>query len=590
MIVTRRHAPVSAAHAAHVAVREGAGLRGRAASGAWRRRSIAGASWLAIASWALTPLGHAAPLPAAPAPVSAPVAAAEPVLADAPDGAPLTDLRWTGLLRLRGQWLRDGSLGNGVGGLPSSVGAATGNAASEQDRLAQGDLRLRLAPQLALGSYATIDAQLDVAGRAVLGSDPREDGIATRLLSMEGHGPLRDGLALRRLWATFDVFGIARLEVGRTPDHFGMGLRRNDGRDVRADWQSDVDRVRLSVAMFGLKIAVSRDTMASLPMFAKGLAADDLRYPLADSTDVIRWQLQVEADRAADAAGLRWAFAVGYQDQTSALQLEHDPAAAQALAAGCLARGTCVQLEDRGAALLTPQVFVAWHRPLTGGGLWWQAEAAGIVGAIDNSDSLAATDTSKVVASGGAATRLQWRRWLHLGQLDAGIAWGDDEGGFGVLDRANLKISGPSGEVHRSVLTGMPMHRGFLVDGLLFREVIGAVANAAYLRPAWRWTAWGTPAPLAWLDGAPPAGDPSRGVDIEIAALGAMATRRGSTPGRALWLGVEPELRVDWRLGALGTAMLQGSLLVPGAALAAGPGGEPAAWATRLSLDWVTRF
>lgn len=498
--------------------------------------------------------------------------------ADSAPGSPLLMIDWSGLLRLRGQWIEGGTLGNGVSGLPSplSLNDVKDSVNGAGDRLAQLDLRLRLSPALVLGSYARIDSLVDVAGRTVMGSDLRTDTTDGRMLGFEGNGPVRDAMAVRRMWATFDVFGLATFEVGRMGDHFGLGILRNDGRDGRADWQSDVDRLRVAVELFGLQLRVMRDNRASLPMLSKGPGAQDPIYPVADSTDVVRWTAEVEQVKPADAPGLRWAFAIGYQDQAVGLALVHGEDPAGKLSSDCIARGTCVQLVTRDAVLVQPQAFVSWraHRPW--GGISLAAEGALSVGTIGNSDALASTDTSKTIIAGAAAGRgdLWWGRQRL--SLDAGYASGEGEGGFGVLDRQNLTATTPAGEVHRSFLTGLPMHRGYLVDGLLYREVIGAVANSAFVRPAWRFSVI--------------EGHRDGGLTLEFGAVLAMAARIGATPGKGRWIGVEPEARVDWRLSRWSQAILQASVLMPGDALAAGRNGAAAETAVRVSLDWIARF
>ena len=502
-------------------------------------------------------------------------------MVDGPPGQPLVTPELAGVLRLRGQWIEGGTLGNGTSGLPSSLSADGGIGAG--DRLSQADVRLRLRPALSLGSYARIDSLVDVAGRMVLGSDTRLDDVAGRTWGFEGNGPTRDAFAVRRLWATFDVLGIATFEVGRTPDHFGLGILRNDGRDLRADWQNDVDRVRVGAELFGFRLRLSRDSMATLPMVQKGLATDDPSYALADSTDVVRWLAEVETTTLEADPGLHWALAVGYQDQAVGMELEHSDNPLAKLQSDCLQRGTCVTLVTRDATLIMPQAYVSWRKAAPWGQLRLQAEGAARVGTIDNTDSLASTDTSKILISGAAVGRAEawWSR--NSAKLDIGYVSGEGAGGFGVLDRQNLTAATPSGEVHRKLLTGMPLNRAFLIDGLLYREVIGAVANSAYIRPAFRRTVLGEPADAS--------GNAfGFGLDVEVSVLAAMAARNGSTPGRTWPLGLEPELRVDARLGRAGTAILQGSWLVPGAAFDAGLGGQAATSAMRVSLDWLTTF
>jgi hypothetical protein len=204
----------------------------------------------------------------------------------------LVDLETHGNLRLRSQWLHNGGLSEGGSAQPSSLKRL--GLASTGDELVLTDLRLRLDPTLHLGARARIDAQIDLTGGLVFGAKLDGGGLGDRFVGMFGNAPIHDAVTVRRAWATFDLFGIAELIVGRTGDHFGLGLWRNDGRNVRADFQSDVDRVALRGDLFGMRITLSRDALVTLPIVAPGAHGDDLYYGLQDATDAIRWLAQVE--------------------------------------------------------------------------------------------------------------------------------------------------------------------------------------------------------------------------------------------------------------------------------------------------------
>ena len=521
-------------------------------------------------------------LPALAAPNPPPPAIAPAVSAT---GAPLVHVELGGLLRVRGQAIRNGSLGDhGQGrlsGLPASLSVRDGNEAvgDGADALGVADLRLRLEPELHLATRAAIHSQIDVSGWLVLGSDPRAeaDPIMERLAWQSGNGPARDPLEIRRLWATFDVFGVAEFRVGRMPDHFGMGLLRNDGRDAMSDFQSEVDRVGFQVEAFDLRLNISRDTMASGPLVPAGLAADAPVYAMQDSADVLRWVFELYGGAyQPDAPGLAWGIAMLYQDQELALASEHDADPQAAIGPGCLESGACTALVPREASMVWPQAWMRYKRKTPLGALHVEVEAALLFATFDNTDVLAATDTGKTVIGGGLAARLSLERARDTFRLDAGFASGESDGGFGIFDHDNFRDLAAPDQPHRDLLTGFRFHRGFLVDGLLFREVIGAVANSWYFRPAWRRrlvdaSSWGR-------------------LEVEFGLLTALAASSGATPGKAALLGIEPELGLELVGHGASTARLDFSWLAPGAAFDDGAGGSAASQAWRLTGQWIVRF
>ena len=500
-------------------------------------------------------------------------------------GTPLVHLDLTGGLRLRGQWIDGGSLltsGSSFApsGLPASLRAVSADkSGAGTDRLGVGDLRLRLQPVVHVGSRASIHGQVDVAGTMVMGSDRNQEGLLDDLTSFGGNGPVRQALAMRRLWARVDMFGVFNLEMGRMGDHFGLGMLRNDGRDEFADFQSEVDRIAVSAEMMGFRGMVARDSMASLPVGAPLIAADSVELGLQDATDVLRWVFQVHGGQLEPTAdGLGWGLAFIHQSQELGLAGEHSPAAGTALGPDCLQRESdgCVALVPRDAALMWSQAHLRYLRTTAHGRFHAEVEVAALYGTVANSDILTATDTAKTLISGGIASRLAFQRPTSRWSLDAGFASGEAEGGFGVFDQDNFKQLDLADQPHRSLLTGFRFHRGFLVDGLLFREIIGAVANTWYVRPAYRQRV---------LD----VGVQGR-LDLELGVLGAVAASREATPGRARVLGVEPELRVDLNFNQTQRARMHVSYLIPGAALAAGAGAATPESAWRASMQWMIRF
>jgi uncharacterized protein (TIGR04551 family) len=76
------------------------------------------------------------------------------------------------------------------------------------------------------------------------------------------------------------------------------------------------------------------------------------------------------------------------------------------------------------------------------------------------------------------------------GGLDAGYASGDPAPGFGVTQRPNAAapqpgdLDGPQASPRRdNRVDNFRMHPDFRVDRILFREILGAVTDAVYVRP-----------------------------------------------------------------------------------------------------------
>ena len=494
-------------------------------------------------------------------------------------GSPLVSVDLHGRWRLRGHYFLDASLGNGTSGFPQTLSTSPQNAGnsalSPSDQVAVGDLRFRFSPVLHVGSRASIHGQFDAVGAAmVLGDNPADATLLGRSLGFAGNGPTRGGLLVRRLWGEFDAFGVATVQLGKVGDHFGLGILRNDGQDMRADFQSDIDRVGLKAELFGFRFALSRDIMASFPRVPMGLASEDLAIGLHDGGDVIRWLVQMHAGPDTG-PGFEWGLALAYQDQGTALALENDANFTDSLRASCVTQGTCVQVVPRESSLIFPQAYARWEGRTALGRLSAEGEVALTLGTIENTEALVSTDTSKTVIAGGFAGRLSLATGATTWKLVLGGATGDSEGGFGVLDQANLSIDKGGDRAFRSLLTGFRFHRGFLVDGLLFREVIGAVANAWFARPAWRRTL-ANKGDVKWW--------------TEVGVLGAAAFAVGSTPGRSRLLGIEPDLLIGARIGERNNALLHATFLAPGGAFDAGEGGTAASTAWRVLAEWHVSF
>lgn len=491
---------------------------------------------------------------------------------------PIVHLDWHGQLRTRAELLGGMRIDRDNAALTPHLGLRHGGADQRSlpldGRLPSSDLRLRLEPAIRVGDWSTIHSQIDAWG--LLGGDPAMAGAAERFSTGDwGQGPWRSGLAVRRAWMHAKLFGLVNVQVGRMPDHFGMGVLRNSGTGLTADAQSDVDKVHLSAELYGIRLSAARANLATWPVSRGNNAyssvlgtssSDKAALGLQDSADVIRYDFEASGGKFKDGKGLEWTGAVLWQSQDQALQLEsaRDDAPDSKMAdANC--GDACLLLTQRTLRLYWFQGALDWRTSLRGRPLRLQTEGVFHYGTALRTDITDFAD-AKTWVSGGAALRTTWELPKYDLKLDFGGATAETDGGFGVQDTSNFKIGGlPDGDP-RSLMLGFRFHRAFQVDALLFRELIGAVANAAYLRPALRYHL------LARGD---------RELTIEGGVLAAIAPSAGATPGKAHLLGIEPDLALQWRQADRVEGMLRGTVLLPGGAWN-NLGGVPADPAFRL--------
>lgn len=505
-----------------------------------------------------------------------------------PAAHPLVTMDWHGELRTRLDMLTGVRVTTSEPSIAPHLDVRHGesNTLPSDGRMGIGDLRLRLEPVLHVAEWADLRTQIDATQHMVLGGgvgtllSDRTDGAATlEMLTTEtGKFTSRSTIGVRRAWVHVRVLGLGFFDLGRQGDHFGLGMVRNDGRDIFADFQNDVDRIAISADFFGLHLMAARDILFNGPLnttaangtsvLTRGTNAtsvDGQPRPLQDSADSTRWLLQAESLKAAGEPGFRWGAALTYQSQDNSFYADHGD---------CGVQQTCDLLIPRTVRLITPQVYFDWSGKLADAPLRFQVEGAFRYGTVLHADERSATDTSKTLAGGGFAGKLEWRPGLQRWGLDLGLASGERAGGFGVNDQDNWRVTAAPDTAPRSFLTGFNFHRGFLVDSILFRDVIGAVANAWYWKPHWQRLLLET--------------GKDEGLSVNAGILAAVAASDNATPGKAFLLGIEPEASLQWN-SRMTTAILRTSWLMPGDALAAPSGAEAQAiW--RLDAAFRLKF
>ena len=518
-----------------------------------------------------------------------------------------------GFFRVRPELLVGGDLGPGYSPVPEPLGLATG-VDPDAGALAWASMRLRYEPTVMVASSFEIHLGLDAFSNTILGSSPAAAGrpdLVTDLLGdaqvppSDGDIGFRDVLTVREAWARWLAFDALDLRVGRMVDHFGLGLVRNDGACDDCDGGTIVDRVLVGVTVSGFRI------QAGWEFTATG-ATTDLAFPseraagqpkdFGQEDDVSTYTIEAgrfattvaeqrERARILDEArewSIEWSLFSSFTDQPRSTSEQLDEASVECAAAGELRDGQPIQAYDcirafrRGAFFWRPGLwFLAEQHPAHDERVRIEVEAAGLFGEVAHPQRFVDDDeeVAKVFQGLGLAFELEWQRAaLGLG-VDGGFATGDNGEHIGVLDGQD--VVDPDDDAYATndalrdngTVTSFIFNRDYRLDLILFRQVIGAVTNAVYLKP---WVSY----------------DLFRSDDLRLSLrfdlLWAAAMRPSGTPGDGQQWGLELDGHVGLETTGGFTATLGVGLLVPFDALrdpVTGDDPEPAG-ALRGVLGW----
>jgi uncharacterized protein (TIGR04551 family) len=444
-----------------------------------------------------------------------------------------------GYLRTRGDWLKNLNLGfdsdpdgGGAPFTPALSCTAGFDTSVCSDTFKSSNLRLRLEPTIQLSETVSVHTQLDLLDNLVLGSTPAgvyHDGNTSGSTPLgafsggqttpeESSGGLRQSIAVRRAWAEVST-ALGFIKFGRMPDHFGLGIVANSGRradtdyatwetmwrpgalanvggdnpvgyDLDSDYGDTVDRVMFSTSVPGtnLEAAVALDWPQS------NLTSDDTALGAGRTAGQ-----GFDLDDADD--GSEWMVAIARMDAPRDFQDRVDRGKlAMNYGARLLKRTQSWDYEKAFTAGSTPDIAGLVPRELSvyAPDLWlkagyqkWKLELvlAGQVGSLRSAaeftDTGVTTGTLVDLRTWGGVVRASTRAFddkLGWG-IEAGAASGDQwdsdpQGSTNLRDAQLLPPKGSSATIKRFVFDP-----DYDIDLILFRELLGAVSNAAYLRP-----------------------------------------------------------------------------------------------------------
>ena len=379
--------------------------------------------------------------------------------------------------------------------------------------LTHADMRLRTDLNIyAPGAAVAVKARIDTLDNVGLGSQP--EGIPYASLTQR---PTGNVLRVRRAYGEVLLpFGL--LAVGRMGSHWGLGMLTNGGDCIDCDTGDSADRIAFITPLVGHVFAAAFDFSATL---AQQSRASNRTIGLAPQTDVrsftfafLRFKDDAGRERRRKAGKTTLDYGAYYAHRW---QSDDIPAAYLPTDAPVALTGS--QVMGRG---YEGNVLDAWVR-VTHPYLRLEAEIAYTIQKIDQPSLIPGFLLRDPIRSNQLGIAFESEVGSPDGPVGAGVDAGYASGDEGSMLGAT-KLPPPNGR-----LDTFRFHGDYRVDRILFREILGAVTNAIYVRPHARLRLFRLPTGEA---------------SVQVAAVSSWTAAANSTPSgdRGLGLEIDPSL------------------------------------------------
>jgi uncharacterized protein (TIGR04551 family) len=422
-------------------------------------------------------------------------------------GPRLEFLELDGYLRARGDYYKNLDLDSG----PDAAGrylfpALRGPDAPET--LAGANMRLRIEPTLNVSEQVRVRAQIDLLDNYAFGSgdgasfdDPGSPfpvplyGSSRSFLGADSLHVDRAPILVKRAWGEVQT-PVGLLSFGRMPAGWGLGILQNAGAGIDDDYGDTVDRIQFALPPVTTPVG-PLTVVPSLDFDSEGAQYFDplggRSIDVADTDDARSWGLKLarletedERRRKLDKGEASFEYGAFYQYKE---QVSSFPAWVEGGAAAIDGTQTSVK---RNAVASVLDLWTRWQK-----GAWKaEVEAAGIYGHVGNANSAvvgAAAAEELLLRQFGLVAAADWAfmpNKLAFGG-EVGVASGDDAPGFG--NRPDLP-SAPYGSLDGQqwgagdrTIRNFRFNPAYRADVILFRQILGGVTDAWYVKPKVHW-------------------------------------------------------------------------------------------------------
>jgi uncharacterized protein (TIGR04551 family) len=437
-----------------------------------------------------------------------------------------------------------------------------------------GNLRLRLEPTMNVTDQVRVRSQIDVLDNTIMGSTPdslvgiqgynrppamMSNSMAVSPNALPGTAPsdfvyttqdppeigqngFVSSIRAKRAWGEIDSeFGSIRF--GRMPWHWGRGIAYNDGGCPDCDVGTSVDRVMALTQLYGHQIAAAWDigpqgyTTAQLAQGA--ISPSGYQYDLSQNDDVMQVmasimrrdnpvQLRERIDRGDAVLNYGVQFVYRNLGRVVTPRDNLSPTAAAATGPQPLTSEQLNRASAFDAISFTPDVWAKlYYKALT-----VEFEGIGVFGRIGTPGVLAVDNQPLTLRQLGwvLASELKLYRESFFIGLETGGATGDQaEEPSQYLNYRWKFVRQPQRDHAMNAFHFSPDYH---IDSILFRNIIGTVTNAIYVKPQMAY----------WFDLGG-----TRAIGLNGSIIYSAAQIQVSTPGNALSYGVEGNVGAGYR-------------------------------------------
>ena len=387
--------------------------------------------------------------------------------------------------------------------------------AANRGTLTSDNMRFRLEPTLNVSEQVRVLSQIDMLDDIVLGSTPQgffalSSGVQFpfdargQAPPTAGQNSDRNSIVVKRAWAEVQT-PLGLLSFGRMPSQFGLGMVSNAGGGIDDDLGDSVDRLQFALAPLKTWLG----DLVLVPMYeivATGVVSSPQsggvgqpfdRDP-ADDTKAIGIKIvHVDTDEEMkrkferNAASVSFGAWYMYKSEGYEFPSYMDATTLPSANSSNPANDQVGPASNIGAYAHTLDL---WYRYQTRR-FRFETELAGILGQIGN----AGNQLTVLLRQFGGVAQADWKfadgRLVLGGEF--GIASGGDDPGFGENPGRPCTsnpckpgtIDGPqfSSADRVPAIRNFRFNPAYRVDLILFKEIIGGVTDAFYLKPSLRY-------------------------------------------------------------------------------------------------------
>ncbi|CAN5549910.1 hypothetical protein BH11MYX1_BH11MYX1_11420 [soil metagenome] len=402
------------------------------------------------------------------------------------------------------------------------------------------------------GVGVAVKARIDWLDNMALGGSP----------DLAGGSPATSGgqrpttVVVKRAWAEA-LTPAGTLAVGRMGAHFGLGINANGGDCEDCDHGDASDRAAFVSPLFGHLLAVAYDWTASGPFTTNKGGGRPISLEPSDAVAgptlailKIHSPAALARRAAAGKTSLEYAVYISHRTQDRDVPASYLPTAAPV---------TTFTSEDLTARGFAATATGGWFR-ISNDRYRIEAELAYLAANVAQPSLIPGAAVTEPITSNQLGIAMESDANVGAGKLglDCGFASGDSAPGFGAFPTAGQsatipgQFDGPQASAPGDrTVDNFRFHPDYHLDQILFREIIGTITDAYYVRPHAKLT-------LLEVGGGH--------LEASAAVVASWAIETASTPSGQRFLGVEldPELRYVSRAGFALT--LDYGVLAPGAA------------------------